>query len=252
MTARATEQSHPLVSTGHRVATVIPVHRPTLTTDERLRVLKTLRNVAPGSAFFVGPVRLTSNMRGDVFDCAPFAAFPDEHFDSLEAYNRWVLRPDLYVRFSEFDFVLICQTDAILVRPLPITEEWEFDYLGAPWTPPWALRWDPFKRQLRGSVPSFLRRELHVGNGGLSLRRPSVFASRLRFPRFRKTPNEDVAISYFHKRLGIRIAPRETAQRFFMETEASAWTPDLPVPDVYGFHGLNLINPALETQVLRP
>ena len=182
----------------------------------------------------------------------PFVGFADHHFESVRTYSNWMLLPDLYQQFSAFDFVVICQLDAIIVRPLPLELDLNFDFLGAPWVPPWNVLWNPFDRKLKSVHPVMrpLARTLRVGNGGLSIRRVDVFRRLGNLPRFAKMPNEDIVISYFHRRLGIRLAPPELAGRFFMETGASTWTPAEPIPSVYGFHALERFNPALEDAIL--
>lgn len=160
-----------------------------------------------------------------------------------------MLKPDLYVQFLKYEFILVAQTDAFLTRPLPVESLWDFDYLGAPWEPPWPKRWDKAEHRVRSSS-RFRGRRLRVGNGGLSLRRTSAFARRLNFPEPLLRTYEDIAISYFHRRIGIKLAPVRTARRFFMETGARAWRPGDSVPDVHGFHALDKFNPKLEEFIL--
>jgi hypothetical protein len=161
-----------------------------------------------------------------------------------------MLKPHLYRRFRGFNFILVCQTDAVLLRPLPADETWAFDYLGAPWKPPKLVGWDAKMRRLKGRG-STEKRFLSVGNGGLSLRRTEKFGRKLRFPRFRETPQEDKAISYFAPRLGILVADAGLAEKLFMETGAASWRVGDPHPDVYGYHALGAINPELERILLR-
>lgn len=160
-----------------------------------------------------------------------------------------MLRPDLYCRFLGYEFILVAQTDAFLHRPLPVEDSWNFDYLGAPWEPPWRKRWDRADQRVR-SARRFRGKKLRVGNGGLSLRRTAAFARNLAFPESLVRTYEDIAISYFHRRIGITLAPVATARRFFMETGAKSWSVGDPVPDVFGFHALDKFNPALEDFIL--
>jgi hypothetical protein len=199
--------------------------------------------------YFIAPRSLATTWYQRSFPEVPVVRFPSQHFRSIEAYSEWMLRPSLYRKFQNSEFVLICQTDAILHRPLPVDEPWDFDYLGAPWYPPKLLGWDSKQRRLKGRGSS-AKRILEVGNGGLSLRRTSVFATRLGFPRFSVSPQEDKAISYFGPSLGIRVANARVAGRYFMETAAAEWQTGDPVPDVYGFHGLEGINRQLEDLLL--
>lgn len=207
-------------------------------------------NSAPATAFFVGPANISRDAYRTAWPSVDYIPFDPGHFRDVASYNQWMLLPDLYARFSSFEFVLVCQSDAILVEPLPVHEEWEFDYLGAPWVPPWMVGWNPRRRHLARKGWTLPKRPLVVGNGGLSLRRTSVFRQHLRFPKFQKPPNEDTAISYFHRRLGIRLADEAVAARFFMELGARSWRPMDPIPRVFGFHALDQHNPRLEDELI--
>lgn len=234
----------------HRFATVVPIYRPTLSSSEKQRLIRTLKNVPADSCFFVGPESLRGRLSDPALRLIPFVGFQDRHFGSVGTYNSWILQPELYRCFSRFTFVIICQLDAVIVRPLPIDFNWDFDFLGAPWVPPWKIWWNPITKRLSRTGPRRLQRTLHVGNGGLSIRRTDVFRSLKRVPKFRRMPNEDIIISYFHRRLGIKIASPELAEKFFMETGARQWAPGTPVPSVYGFHALNKFNPRLEVAII--
>ena len=235
---------------NHRVATVIPLYTHRLEAVEVRRLRVTLSNAPEGSTYFVGPPGLGMQLPASLREQAQFVPFDAMHFASVRSYNRWVVQPGLYETFAKFEFLLLCQSDALLVRPLPADDAWEFDYLGAPWSPPIVAHWNPLRGRIVSGGPSVIARRLDVGNGGLSLRRTLAFASLKNLPRFRKMPNEDVAISYFGRRIGIRVAPRAIAARFFMETESTQWVAGMPFPGVYGFHALDRFNPALEAALL--
>lgn len=234
-----------------RYCVAIPVHRSNLSLVEVWRISLTLQHADEGSCFFVGPEGLDLTRLRSRWPNVRFLAFDPSAFSSIATYNTWVLQPDLYRRLSNYEFILLCQTDAVLVRRLPKSDAWNFDYLGAPWVPPYHFGWNPWRKRLTEKGPALGRRELVVGNGGLSLRRTETFSRGIAgLPTFQKMPNEDVLISYFHRRLGIRLADEETARRYFMELGAKDWKAGDAVPDVYGFHALNRHNPALEAEIL--
>lgn len=233
-----------------RTATLIPVYGADICAIEAKRVARTLQNVSSDSVFLIGPESWRGFKSSGPIGELPFVPFSNESFSSRAAYNRFMLQPDLYSRFIDFEFVLICQLDAFLMRLLPDADAMHFDYIGAPWVPPLQVRWSSFRRRLitrRSAGPSKL---LHVGNGGLSLRRTACFAQLRPLPPFKKFPNEDIVISYFSEWFGIRVAPATVAEAYFMETGARSWRPGDAIPPVIGFHGLNRHNPQLETQIL--
>ena len=239
----------PPTRAANRLATVIPVFRSVLTSREDQRVAETIRNSSVEHVYFVGPRTLDTGALSERWPAVEFVPFDADAFTSVMAYSDWMLRPDLYRRFLGYEYVLIAQTDAFLIKPLPGDAVWRFDYLGSPWEPPWVKRWDEAEHRLRGAK-RFRGRRLRVGNGGLSLRRTSAFAQKLNLPDPLVRTSEDIAISYFHSRIGIRLASARTARRFFMEMGASAWSPGDPVPSVYGFHALDKFNPSLESHLL--
>lgn len=235
----------------HQHATVIPIYCGTLTVAEERRLRRTLENSPSNSCFLVGPNSLQKFLQHELLTGIPFVGFPDEHFESVRTYSRWMLLPDLYREFNAFKFVVVCQLDAVIVQPLPLDLDFGFDYLGSPWIPPWHVSWNPIVGRLKLVQPILrpLARTLRVGNGGLSIRRVNVFRRLSKLPRFSRMANEDIVISYFHRRLGIVLAPPELAAQFFMESGAGTWTEAQPIPSVYGFHALEKFNPALEEAI---
>ena len=232
------------------VVVIIPVYKALLTERESQRVALTVQNCPRHEVVLIGPEGLKSSFRDELLRGLPFAGFAPQNFESVQTYNSWVLQPELYRTFGAHEFVLLCQTDAMLVRPLPSSSNWKFDYLGAPWVPPFFLKWDRHEGRLIRARPWLRSRRLVVGNGGLSLRRTSVFSDLPKLPNFKKFPNEDILISYFHRELGIRLASEHISSKYFMETEAARWRVGDVVPDVFGFHGLQRFNPSLEDHVL--
>ncbi len=229
---------------------MIPIHHQELTERESDRVAISIRNARPHPTYFIGPIELDVTAYCTRWPDVEFVPFASMHFTSVASYNAWMLTPEIYRRFRAFEFILICQTDALLVKSLPVDQEWRFDYLGAPWTPPWTVGHDFWRRKLANNRIAVRKRHLVVGNGGLSLRRTEAFDKTLRLPKFKKFPNEDTAISYYHREWGIRLADAATAAAFFMELGAKMWRPGDPIPDVCGFHALEKFNPELEDRLL--
>ena len=94
--------------------------------------------------------------------------YPDSFFSSVEGYSSLLVSANLYQNFSAYEFVLICQTDAIILKPeLANWLSQPFDYVGAPWP-------SGYSAELKIPEISTLREikcTTFVGNGGLSLRR---------------------------------------------------------------------------------
>lgn len=230
------------------IVTVVPTHTAELTEIEWRRVHQTVQ--LAGQVFFAVPEELdTSIFAARLGPTVKFEFFPSRHFNSHESYNRWLLEPEFYKRFAEFEFLLISQTDALLIRD-PGQLPRNYDYIGAPWDPGWRLGWEPRNRTL---VPQggIFQKLLRVGNGGLSLPKISSF-SRLvgRIPKFRTFTHEDAMISYFGPLVGLRIAPPDVARGVFMESSAKQIAAGSKMPSVFGFHDLAQFNPTLEARLL--
>lgn len=85
--------------------------------------------------------------------------FDNCYFGSVKAYNALCLSPAFYERFSNYEYMLICQLDVWIFRDE--LHDWSqrgFDYVGAPLYYPYDEQ--HFTRVFRG-----------IGNGGLCLRR---------------------------------------------------------------------------------
>lgn len=113
--------------------------------------------------------------------------FDDVYFESIQGYNRLMLSPVFYDRFSDFDYMLIHQADAYLFKPeLVYWCNQGYSYIGAPWFQtklPLRTRIEMLKIKrfpfLYSETERIQKRELlllnEVGNGGLSLRQIKIF-----------------------------------------------------------------------------
>ncbi len=83
------------------------------------------------------------------------------YFDSVQSYNKLCLSKDFYLRFSQYEYMLIYQLDAWVFRDeLTYWCDKGYDYIGAP------LFWPVLQEQN-------IYKMSYVGNGGLSLRKIS-------------------------------------------------------------------------------
>ena len=172
-------------------------------------------------------------------------------FKSKQTYSDLLLRPWFYKEFSDADFMLILQLDALLVAPINFEPMENFDYAGAPWIPTIRLSWNPITRHLGPGSGFYESRRLFVGNGGLSLRRVEAFFRVSRFlPKVRTAVNEDLIYSFFGPKRGLRILPLHECSTLFMETGARGWQYPNRFPNSVGFHGLVRHNPGLERALL--
>lgn len=175
----------PSAPSSRRASCVVltPVYRATLEPLEEFSLIYSLRHLSGRHVAFIAPESLDATYYEQAFPGVAILRYADEYFKSIQSYNRLLLNPDFYDSFLErgFDFTLVLQTDAILLRDE--LDHWcsqAFDYIGAPWPLglDLTLNLDCFGGDLSKNV------RLIVGNGGLSLRRNAACAALLQeFPQ---------------------------------------------------------------------
>ena len=233
-----------------------PIWREQPTAEELLFLRRTDRNNEEVNRWFCAPSSLDTSFYSREFPDWRVLRFHDQVFSSVSSYSMWLTGPDFYLSVASFEFVTICQLDAVLIKDITNVDPSDIDYLGAPWEPPITVL-TPGNRIYVASqhdhdpgmwVTRKFGRRLYVGNGGLSLRRVESHIKATEWlvchvpRRYRENTLEDVLLCAFAPRTGLRIAPASTASQVFLETGAA----DLQeIPDVYGFHGLRRWNPSL-------
>ncbi|WP_165023357.1 DUF5672 family protein [Dysgonomonas sp. ZJ279] len=162
--------------------------------------------------FFEQAIRMTSGFR-HVF-IAPRSMHLDDSFGDLRAldvicfdefyfkdivgYNLLMLSREFYETFTDYEYMLIHQSDVYLFKPeLKFWCEKGYDYIGAPWLKPKKIRRGIFYQKLIDIFPKLYpseKKKLHecynaVGNGGLSLRRINSFLTIFELPDSSKILN---------------------------------------------------------------
>jgi len=157
---------------------LIPVYQDELSDMESFSIRHTCSKLKPGRLVrFIAPSTLNTAYYEINFKGVGFDYFPAEFFDSIEGYNHLLLSKDFYKNYSKFEFILIHQTDAILL--VDDLDKWcscPYDYIGAPWQHGLKLNFN--RGGLHRAEASPL--SAFVGNGGLSLRRTTSTISVLK------------------------------------------------------------------------
>ena len=261
MSIRATDPHSP--QQGDSVVIATPIWRAKPTDEEVAFLTLTDRSNSGVNRWLCAPESLDASFYQQRFPNWRIQRFPDQAFASVTTYSQWLTDPAFYRTFRGFEFVTICQLDAVLVRDITHLDISNWDYLGSPWVPSIKVL-TPGKRIYVASrqggdqgmwVTKRFGRSLRVGNGGLSIRRIEAHIRATEWltgnisERYRATTLEDVLLCAFAPRSGLRVAPTDVAERVFMETGAASLE---EVPDVYGFHALWRWNRSLaESLVLR-
>lgn len=221
------------------VAVVTPVWRPTLGDDELVRMQLTLRSTPRWPHIALHPRGLETDQLTSLLPNWTFQSCADTHLSSVRSYSSWLLQQDFYDQFTEFDFIIIAQLDSVLLNEPP-EQAFGYDYLGAPWDPPWRVIVAAGQMRIVKFLGRTWGRQLVVGNGGLSIRHTEHFRVAARElatfadQRVLESANEDAVWSYYAQRLGLSVAPIDIASTFLdlradQSCESGSWA---------GIHGL--------------
>lgn len=140
-------------------AIVIPVYKPELTWWEKISLKQAFRVLGKYTIIFVVPKDRDLPFT-HIFPYAQIKEFSAHYFDGIAGYNRLMLSTEFYDSFSDYEYILIHQLDALAFSDrLNEFAALDFDYIGAPWFFWYWIVMD--KKPVR----------MHVGNGGFSLRK---------------------------------------------------------------------------------
>lgn len=209
-----------------KIVILIPVYKTCLDDFECFSLVHSLSVLSENrDIFFIAPESLDRNYYSKRYPTVPFMLFNDNYFESIAGYNRLLLSPSFYKQYDDYEFLLILQTDAIILRDdLTYWCAQPFDYIGAPWPDGYEL----FVNAGRFEGNNGKRVKVHVGNGGLSLRRIRKCLSLLEefgdiVQVFERTgSSEDLFYSVMGALSGDFVVPNEiTASRFSVELKPS-------------------------------
>lgn len=141
---------------SYSVAIVVPLYKSQLSSDEHVSINSFLKHLKGHDFHAVVPEHLVNGVEG-LPGSFQYTPFPDRYFRNIDSYSRFLLSKEFYAAFQKYDYILIAQTDAlVLSSDLQTWCEKGWDYIGAPW---------PTGYKTWGGVEFS-----EVGNGGFSLR----------------------------------------------------------------------------------
>ncbi len=170
------------VPTTPRCVVVVPLYTTALSSDDLLSVQRTLRVLGRHPMAIACPEGLDLSPLAPMFEPATpeVVRFDAAFFAGVEGYNRLMLWPGFYQRFADYEYLLICQTDAFVFADR--LDDWTargHDYIGAPWIASPRTAWRVGLQGVNNLFRSERKQEQHhfrVGNGGFSLRRVATMA----------------------------------------------------------------------------
>jgi len=145
---------------------VIPVYRESINEFEFISINQTLSILGSHPVVIVAPDSLDISIYSDLINKykvrSRFERFKDSYFTGIEGYNRLLLSPEFYLRFSKYKYMLICQPDVYVFRDeLAFWCEKEYDFIGAP--------------LIGNHEDKEFSIKMRVGNGGFSLRKVETY-----------------------------------------------------------------------------
>ena len=166
----------------NKIIVIIPVYKSVLSDYDRISISRTCEVLASRDIVCIHPEGLDVGEVSRAFPSLEFKSFPKAFFEGIMGYNRMMMSSDFYSAFLDYDYMLICQTDANIFRDE--LDDWcarRYDYVGAPWLrrPVYdnpllkiCMRLSLWYKHFRGRKS---KQDLYnkIGNGGLSLRKVS-------------------------------------------------------------------------------
>lgn len=159
---------------------VVPLYTHALGPDDSMSLRRTMRMLGRHTIAIACPIGLDLSPLADVLQGIQLRVerFDPSFFAGVEGYNRLMLWPGFYERFADFEYLLICQTDAyVFADRLDYWSARGHDYVGAPWIASPRNAWNVGLQRLGNLFRPADKQEQHyfrVGNGGFSLRRVAM------------------------------------------------------------------------------
>lgn len=234
-----------------KLCIVVPIFREKISGDEKLSLLSVKKNCGYADVFFVAPYSLDEGEYKKLLPKAEVKKFRNSFFKSVDSYSKMMMSYKFYEKFTDYEYMLIVQTDAALLKKIDENFDlfYNYDYIGAPWEKPVIATKICFK-----GVSIFLNflcpRKCYIGNGGFSLRNIPSFIRLLKKKRvFTNIWNtgEDVFFAYHAQDSDVefRIPTITIGRKFAVEKELIG--KDLP----YGIHAWNQLPPDVISNIMK-
>lgn len=188
-----------------KVAVVIPFYHSELTKYEEISLQNCLKVLGSYPIIILLPQCL-SEKKFESYSNVRYEIVPDLWLESIESYNQMMVSKEFYIRFTQYEYILVFQLDAFVFTDLLGQFcDMKYDYIGAPWI---------------NGIKDLSTEEkgvYFVGNGGFSLRRISAFIHILNEEAI---SHIDVHEDFFwskHDSIQFRVAPVEVALKFSFE-----------------------------------
>ena len=187
---------------------IIPIYKKQLELDEEFSVDRTVEVLKERTIFFIAPLGMEYSYYQKRYPEVKCVFFNKKYFKNVSSYSKLLLSRCFYDKFLNFDYMLIAQTDAIILSSKDLLDMFvrlEYDYIGAPWKKSEKLYPMVFKGSTH--LKNVLKPvESRVGNGGFCLRKIKTMVEILNahplaigISKLYKKANEDGVLCYYLK-----------------------------------------------------
>ena len=201
-----------------KIVVCIPIYKAKLSFFEQIAIRQMKKILVGYKKVFFAPESLNFDF-GELGEGVGVERFPDYFFRGVLNYSALMLNMDFYKRFSQYEYILVYQTDAFVFSDrLPEFCAMGYDYIGAPVT-----RANPLWNFIAG----------RVGNGGLSLRKVNSAIKMLEQHQNKLTGSlasifwqwEDIFWGYCgqQKDFDFQVAPVNIATEFALDDTLSGF-----------------------------
>ncbi len=220
-----------------QVVVVIPVYKNDLKASEAIALERCKRILCHYPIVFIAP----EGLQASYMEGLETQYFEAHYFTGIAGYNELLMSTKFYGRFYDYEFMLICQLDALVLKDeLAYWCAKGYDYIGATWLDKdrnvfrrvsRGIRTWLYMKALRGKQNADGNMKMgyathhQVGNGGFSLRRISAMQRIVEaYPAWigrileAKIPEDvffSVLVNLYHKQLA--IAPYSEGIAFAFE-----------------------------------
>ncbi len=168
------------------VIIIIPIYKAELNTYERAAVANNLKVLDRYPAVFLKPIGLRLPMLSEHYPFVEQVEVSDDWLgekNGIAGYNQMMLSASFYRMFLQYEYILICHTDAwVFSDQLKAWCVKGFDHVASPWATPYHYRFLPLRFFARAWHRLINDHRIQhydlfgkIGNGGFSLRRTESF-----------------------------------------------------------------------------
>ncbi|MHA3788750.1 DUF5672 family protein [Flavobacterium hauense] len=156
---------------------VVPIYKTDLDANEILSLKRSIKILHQHPFAIACPEHLDITPLNSILAPVHYTIhrFEDSYFKGIAGYNKLMLSEVFYNSFSDYENLLICQTDVFVFDDqLNYWSNKGYDYIGAPWI---ASSQTPITKLLLNINNTFKKKKkrtehfFKVGNGGFSLRK---------------------------------------------------------------------------------